>query len=188
MAADAKLNGDIDPAETREWLDALDGGARARGHRPRALPARAADRAGARGRRLPAVLGEHRLRQHHPARAAGSARPATSQLERAHPLPTCRWNAMAMVVRAQQARRRRSAATSRASRRSATLFDVGFNHFWHAPLRRPRRRPRLHPGPFLARRSMRAPSSRAASPSEQLDNFRQEVDGKGLSSLSASRG
>ncbi len=32
----------------------------------------------------------------------------------------------------------------------ATLYEVGFNHFWHAPSRRPRRRPRLLPGPLLA--------------------------------------
>ncbi len=32
----------------------------------------------------------------------------------------------------------------------ATLFGVGFNHFWHAE-RGPRRRPALHPGPLFAR-------------------------------------
>ena len=34
----------------------------------------------------------------------------------------------------------------------ATMFGTGFNHFWHAETRRPRRRPALHPGPLVARR------------------------------------
>ena len=33
---------------------------------------------------------------------------------------------------------------------AATLYEVGFNHFWHAPSEQPRRRPRLHPGPLVA--------------------------------------
>jgi pyruvate dehydrogenase E1 component len=64
---------------------------------------------------------------------------------------------------------------------AATLYDVGFNHFWHAPSDRTRRRSDLLPGPFGARRLRpRLPAGRLSE--EQLDNFRQEVDGKGLSS------
>ena len=50
----------------------------------------------------------------------------------------------------------------------ATMFGTGFNHFWHAETRRPRRRPALHPGPLVARR-LRArlhgrPAERGAAP------------------------
>ena len=34
---------------------------------------------------------------------------------------------------------------------AATLYDVGFNHFWHGSDGQARRRSRLLPGPFLAR-------------------------------------
>ena len=44
-----------------------------------------------------------------------------------------------------------SAAISPASQSAATLYDVGFNHFWHARAERPWRRSCLLPGPFLAR-------------------------------------
>ena len=64
----------------------------------------------------------------------------------------------------------------------ATLYEVGFNHFWRAPVGGIPGRPRLLPGPLLARqlraRVPRGPAERAT----QLDGFRQEVSRDGLSS------
>jgi pyruvate dehydrogenase E1 component len=42
-----------------------------------------------------------------------------------------RWNAMAMVLRANKDTKLGGHIASFAS--AATLYDVGFNHFWHAP-------------------------------------------------------
>ena len=54
-----------------------------------------------------------------------------------------RWNALAMVMRANRSRaaaRPSSAATSPATPRAADLFEVGFNHFFRARERQPRSR------------------------------------------------
>ena len=64
---------------------------------------------------------------------------------------------------------------------AATLYDVGFNHFWHAPSDE-------HGGDlvFVQGHSATGVYARAFMlgrlTEEQLDNFRQEVDGKGISS------
>ena len=105
--------------------------------------------------------------------------PATSRSRSASPA-IMRWNALAMVVRANQAYGELGGhIASYAS--AAEIFEVGFNHFFRAPTtgtaatscsssrtRRPA--------------SMRARFSRAASTEEQLANYRQEVGGGGLSS------
>ena len=50
---------------------------------------------------------------------------------------------------------------------AAMLYEIGFNHFWHAPSDGARRRPHLHPGPLLARdlrpRLPRGPDHRGAA-------------------------
>ena len=62
-----------------------------------------------------------------------------------------RWNAMAMVVRANEISSELGGhVASFAS--SATLYDVGFNHFFRAPSENVRRRPRLLPRSFIAGR------------------------------------
>jgi pyruvate dehydrogenase E1 component len=67
---------------------------------------------------------------------------------------------------------------------AATLYDVGFNHFWHAP-QIPMaaiwcsRKGIHHPA------SMRAPFCSGRLTEDQMDNFRREVDGKGFVQLSA---
>ncbi len=91
-----------------------------------------------------------------------------------------RWNAMAMVVRAN--RKPGDLGGHIASFASgATLYDVGFNHFWRAPSE-------SHPGDILYIQGHSSPGIYARSFLEgrisenQLDNFRMEVDGKGISS------
>ena len=91
-----------------------------------------------------------------------------------------RWNALAMVMRAN----RRSPGlgghlASFAS--SATLYDVGFNHFFQGPNTK-------SAGDLLYIQGHCAPGIYARAylegrlTEDQLDGFRQEVDGKGLSS------
>jgi pyruvate dehydrogenase E1 component len=91
-----------------------------------------------------------------------------------------RWNAMAMVVRAN--RKPGELGGHIASFASiATLYDVGFNHFWRAPSDK-------HPGDLVYFQGHSSPGIYARAFLEgrisetQLDNFRMEVDGKGISS------
>lgn len=91
-----------------------------------------------------------------------------------------RWNAMAMVVRAN--RKNSELGGHIASYASAaTLYEVGFNHFWHAPSEN-------HGGDLVFFQGHSAPGIYARAflhgliSEEQLDKFRQEVGGGGLSS------
>ena len=91
-----------------------------------------------------------------------------------------RWNALAMVLRAgKRGGELGGHIASFAS--AASLYDVGFNHFFRGP---------DHEGGgdlvYIQGHSSPGVYARAflegRLSSEQLDNFRQEVDGKGLSS------
>jgi pyruvate dehydrogenase E1 component len=91
-----------------------------------------------------------------------------------------RWNALAMVV---QANRHSSELGGHIASfgSSATLYDVGFNHFWHAPSEK-------HGGDMVFIQGHSAPGIYARAylegriSEQQLLKFRQEVDGGGLSS------
>ncbi|MEJ2681801.1 MAG: pyruvate dehydrogenase (acetyl-transferring), homodimeric type [Gammaproteobacteria bacterium] len=91
-----------------------------------------------------------------------------------------RWNAMAMVMRANKNDDELGGhIASFAS--SATLYDVGFNHFFRGP---------GHPcgGDLVFFQGHSSPGIYARAflegrlTQEQMDNFRREVNGKGLSS------
>jgi pyruvate dehydrogenase E1 component len=91
-----------------------------------------------------------------------------------------RWNALAMVVQANRVNSELGGhIASFAS--SATLYDVGFNHFWHAP-------DKTHGGDMVFIQGHSAPGIYARAFLEgriseaQMNKFRQEVDGDGLSS------
>lgn len=90
-----------------------------------------------------------------------------------------RWNAMAMVVRANRNTNVGGHIASFAS--SAALYEVGFNWFWRAPTEH-------HLGDlvFFQGHSIPGVYSRAFQlgqlTEEHLNNFRQEVGGNGLSS------
>ncbi len=91
-----------------------------------------------------------------------------------------RWNAMAMVMRANM---RNSSIGGHISTFSsaATLYDVGFNYFFRGPNEHDE-------GDLIYFQGHSSPGIYARSylegriSEEQLDNFRQEVDGNGLSS------
>jgi len=91
-----------------------------------------------------------------------------------------RWNALATVVQAN--RKPGGLGGHIASFASAaTLYDVGFHHFWHAPSEK-------HGGDLVYIQGHSAPGVYARAylegriSEEQLKNFRTEVDGNGLSS------
>ena len=60
-----------------------------------------------------------------------------------------RWNAAMLVLKANKASSELGGHIA-CFQSAATLYDVGFMHFWRAPDDASRRRPDLHPGPFLA--------------------------------------
>ena len=77
-----------------------------------------------------------------------------------------RWNAMAMVVQAnRQSSEYGGHIASYAS--AATLYEVGFNHFWRAPVGPASGRHGVHPGTRVARH-LRARVSRRAADGEPL--------------------
>ncbi|HRV79230.1 MAG TPA: pyruvate dehydrogenase (acetyl-transferring), homodimeric type, partial [Thauera sp.] len=90
-----------------------------------------------------------------------------------------RWNAMAMVVRANKNTNVGGHIASFAS--AAALYDVGFSHFWHAPSE-------AHDGDLIYFQGHSVPGVYARAymlgrfTEEQMDSFRQEVGGKGISS------
>ncbi len=139
---------DNDPLETREWLDALDGVLADDGpDRAHFLIEQLIDKARRSGAYLPF--------------SANTAYINTIPVEKQPRLPGdfnieqkirhyVRWNAMAMVVRANKDTNVGGHIASFAS--AAMLYDIGFNHFWRAPTARARRRPRVRPGPLGARR------------------------------------
>lgn len=91
-----------------------------------------------------------------------------------------RWNAMAMVMRANLRDPSIGGHISTFSS-AATLYDVGFNYFFRGPNKEDE-------GDLIYFQGHSSPGIYARSylegriSEEQLDNFRQEVDGNGLSS------
>ena len=168
---------DVDPQETQEWLDALDGVIRQEGvERAHFLLEQLVDKARRSGAYLPFSLNTAYLNTIPPGHEDRS--PGNHEIEnriRAY----VRWNAMAMVVRANKHTNVGGHIASFAS--AATLYDVGYNHFWRAPSEN-------FGGDLVFVQGHSAPGVYARAfmlgrlTDEQMDNFRQEVDGNGLSS------
>ena len=169
---------DVDPQETREWLDALEAVIEAEGpERAHFLLESLVDKARRRGAHIPFKATTAYLNTIPPHMEKHS--PGDAQLEwRIRSI--IRWNAMAMVI---QANRDRDGIgghiASFAS--SATLYDVGFNHFWHAPSED-------HGGDMVFIQGHSSPGIYARAflegrlTEEQLRGFRQDVDGRGITS------
>ena len=91
-----------------------------------------------------------------------------------------RWNAVATVLRANKESSELGGHIA-SFQSSATLYDTGFNHFWHAP-------DATHGGDLLLVQGHVSPGIYARSflegriSEQQLLSFRQEVGGGGLSS------
>ncbi|MDR0777258.1 MAG: pyruvate dehydrogenase (acetyl-transferring), homodimeric type [Azonexus sp.] len=171
------LPADHDPQETKEWMDALDG----------VITQEGADRAH--------FLIEKLIGQ---ARAEGIDIPYSANTEYINTIPAdqqpkypgnpdmeikihsyIRWNAMAMVVRANKDTNVGGHIASFAS--AAALYDVGFSHFWHAPSS-------THDGDLIFFQGHSVPGIYARAfllgrlSEEQMDHFRQETGGQGISS------
>ena len=178
MSVPQLASSDADPQETREWLDALEAVIAQEG------PGRAH------------YLLEQLIALGH---QTGINMPYSANTEYINTIPPdqqpvtpgdyemeqkirnyARWNALAMVLRANKDDSGLGGhIASYAS--AATLYDIGFNHFWHAPSEN-------HGGDLVLSQGHSAPGTYARAfmlgrlTEEQMDNFRREVDGKGLSS------
>lgn len=168
---------DVDAQETQEWLDALDG----------VINNEGSERA--------TYLIDQQISY---ARTHGVHQPFNAQTPYINTIPVeqqpripgdqdiehrirsyVRWNAMAMVLRANKDTNVGGHIGSFQS--AVTLYEVGYNHFWHAASEK-------HGGDLIFSQGHCSPGvySRAYMlgrlTDEQLDSFRQEVDGKGISS------
>src|SRR4029450_4863567 len=120
---------DPDPEETREWIEALEAVLAIEGpDRAHELIERLMGRARQRGASLPFSANTAYINTI-PTEAQVRL-PGNPEIE--HRIRSyVRWNAMAMVLRANKHTNVGGHIASFAS--AATLYDVGFNHFWHGP-------------------------------------------------------
>ena len=168
---------DIDPQETQEWLDALDSVIfNAGGERAHFLLEKLIEKARRSGAYLPYSAKTAYLNTIPTGKEERS--PGNNAIE--HRIRSyVRWNAMAMVLRANRDTNVGGHIASFAS--AATLYDVGYNHFWHAPCE-------THGGDLVYVQGHSSPGAYSYAflsgelSEEQLDNFRQEASGNGLSS------
>src|SRR3954465_10187351 len=169
---------DIDPLETREWVDSLDAVLELEGpERAHFILEQLVDKARRSGAYLPYRAQTASLNTIPP--PLEDPMPGDAAME--HRLRSLvRWNAVAMVLRGGKKDLELGGhIASFAS--AATLYDVGFNHFWNAPTDE-------HGGDLIYMQGHSSPGvySRAflegRLTEDQLDNFRQEVDGQGISS------
>jgi pyruvate dehydrogenase E1 component len=169
---------DSDPQETAEWLEAMRGVLATEGpDRARALIGRIVDEAQRGGAHV--SLGFETPYVNTIPVAKQPSMPGDRDLE-AHLRHYVRWNAMAMVVRANKISSELGGhVASFAS--AATLYDVGFNHFFRSPSE-------TFGGDMVFIQGHSSPGIYARAflegriDEQRLENFRQEVDGKGLSS------
>ena len=129
MAAHSELT-DIDATETQEWIDSLQSVIERDGiERAHFLLTSLMDHARESGASLPFSVNTPYLNTIPESRAEHT--PGDPAIEwRIRSL--IRWNALAMVVQANRLSSELGGhIASFAS--AATLYDVGFNHFWHAP-------------------------------------------------------
>jgi pyruvate dehydrogenase E1 component len=177
-AVSSSTPNDVDPQETREWLEALEAVIAHEGpDRAHFLIERLIELGHRSGMNLPHCASTEYI----------NTIPVDKQIvapgnqEFEHTIRAyARWNALAMVLRANRDDSGLGGhIASYAS--AATLYDVGFNHFWRAPTAE-------HGGDLVFTQGHSAPGIYARAfmlgrlSVEQMDNFRRETDGKGLSS------
>src|SRR5580693_5624532 len=169
---------DIDPVETQEWLESIDSVLRAQGpERAHFLLEKLVDFTRRSGAYLPFKPNTAYLNTI--SKAQEPDYPGDRSLERRNEA-YIRWNALAMVVHANRLNSEYGGhLASYAS--AATLYEVGFNHFWRA-------KSAAHPGDMVFVQGHSSPGIYARAYLEgrldesQLLRFRQEVKGGGLSS------
>ena len=167
-----------DPQETREWVDAIEGVIQHEGPgRAQELITAVVDAAQRGGAHVSLGLSTPYINTIPASEQAPM--PGNDELE-TRLRHYARWNAMAMVARAnKESSELGGHVASYAS--SATLYDVGFNHFFRAQSEN-------FGGDLVFLQGHSAPGFYARAflegriTEEQLEHFRREVDGKGLSS------
>ncbi|NCW25697.1 MAG: pyruvate dehydrogenase (acetyl-transferring), homodimeric type, partial [Betaproteobacteria bacterium] len=173
---------DLDPLETQEWLDALESVLHAEGpERAHYLIERMIELARRSGGYIPFSPNTAYINTIPPQLEIAS--PGNAEYEE-RIRSYIRWNAMAMVVRANSHNPPDGGdlgghiATFASL---ATMIGAGMNHFWHAETPD-------HGGDLVYFQGHAAPGVYGRAflegrlTEEQLNGFRQEVDGKGLSS------
>ena len=161
---------DVDPAETREWLDAFDALVEHEGaERATFLLRRLLDRARAKRVRMPPVLNTPYCNTI----ALADQPQFPGNLEVEYRLASIiRWNALAMVVRANRAHAELGGHISSYAS-AADLFEVGYNHFFRAGQSgdvvyfQPHSAPGIYSRAFLEGRLSE----------HHLDSYRREVGG-----------
>src|SRR5438874_5451448 len=169
---------DPDPSETREWIDALRAVVHYQG------PERAAyvltqlreeaHKAGAMPPFLATTPYRNTIRPEREEKSSGNR-----ELE--HKIRSAiRWNAVAIILRANKESSELGGHIA-SFQSSALLYDIGFGHFWHAP-------DANHGGDLLFIQGHVSPGIYARAfvegrlTEQQLLNFRQESEGKGIPS------
>jgi pyruvate dehydrogenase E1 component len=166
---------DLDPVETQEWLESIDSVLKTHGpQRAHFLLERLIDYTRRSGAYLPFKANTAYVNSIPTGREPQY--PGNRALERRIEA-YIRWNAMAMVVQANRISSEYGGhLASYAS--SATLYEVGFNHFWRAPSAE-------HPGDLVFIQGHSSPGVYARAYLEgrlsenQLRHFRQEAGGPG---------
>jgi pyruvate dehydrogenase E1 component len=165
-------------AETREWLEALnsvqefEGVARVDG-----LLSDVVAEARKNGAKLPFAWNTAYINTIPPEQQP--AHPGLREIE-TKIRAAIRWNAAMLVLKANKASSELGGHIA-SFQSAATLYDVGFMHFWRAP-------DAHHAGDLIFIQGHSSPGIYARAflegriSEEQMLNFRQEVDGKGLSS------
>src|SRR3954471_23518120 len=172
------MSRDIDPAETQEWLDSLEGVIEVEGQdRAAFLLDELLDRARRRGTPVPYSASTPYLNTIPPDRE--ERHPGDRAIE--HRIRSyIRWNALAIILRANKESSELGGHIA-SFQSAATLYDVGFQHFWHGATEK-------HGGDLVYMQGHSSPGFYARAflegrlTEEQLLGFRQEVDGNGLSS------
>ena len=177
MAARPKI-ADIDPLETREWMDSLASVLEREGvERAQYLLQNLIEEARQAGAYLQGSATTAYLNSIPDAREKHTPGDAAIEWKIRSLI---RWNALAMVVQAnRESSELGGHIASFAS--AATLYDVGFNHFFRGP-------GKGHEGDLIFIQGHSAPGIYARAflegriSEDELHGFRQEVDGNGLSS------
>ena len=169
---------DIDPLETREWLDSLHAVLQHEGaERASYLVDQLNEEAQHAGLGAAIALNTPYVNTLSPEQSAHTSWDRDIE----HRIRSIiRWNAVAIILRANKKSSELGGHIA-SFQSAATLYDIGFGHFWHAPTDK-------HGGDLIYIQGHSAPGIYARAflegrlSEEQLLNFRQETGGKGLSS------
>src|SRR6187431_1616500 len=169
---------DLDPTKTRKWIESIDSVLKTQGaERAHYLLEQLIDYTRRSGLYLPYRPNTAYLNTITPGHEPSY--PGNREFERRIEA-ILRWNALAMVLNANKVSSEYGGHLSTYAS-SATLYEVGFNHFWRAASAN-------HPGDMVFIQGHASPGIYARAflegrlSEDQLKHFRQEASGNGLSS------